>query len=215
MRARELLHLLLEAYGPQGWWPAETREEMAIGAVLTQNTAWKNVEKALDNLRAEGLLDMKAIRKTPVEKIRELIRPAGFKRKAEYLRNLAVAWNEKEMEKMGTEELRSYLLDIKGVGEETADSILLYGFNRPVFVVDAYTRRILSRLMGLEGDGNIREWAKDLSVEELQELHALLVEHGKRFCRKNPLCDKCVLRERCRYYHEVSRLRKTPKNGVR
>ncbi len=215
MRARELLQILLGAYGPQGWWPAETREEMAIGAILTQNTSWKNVEKALENLRRVGLLSMESLRKTPVERIEELIRPAGFRRKAEYLKNLAEAWDEETMEKMGTEELRDYLLSIKGVGEETADSILLYGFNRPVFVVDAYTRRILSRLMGLEGDENIREWAKDLSVEELQELHALLVEHGKRFCRKRPLCDKCVLRERCRYYHEVSCLRKASENRVR
>jgi endonuclease III related protein len=143
---------LFQAWGPQHWWPAQSRFEVIVGAYLTQNTAWTNVEKALANLRAARLLSAKGVRRTPLTELERLIRPAGyFRQKAKRLK-LFVAFLDDQYEgsltklfARPTAKLREELLNLHGVGPETADSILLYAGNHPVFVVDAYTRRILSR----------------------------------------------------------------------
>lgn len=204
---RRLLDLLLDLYGPQGWWPAETRFEVIVGAVLTQNTAWKNVEKAIDNLKRENCLTPERILSCPEERLKELIRPAGFfNQKAERLKAISKFILDhgglEELDKVPTNELRNLLLSVKGVGKETADSILLYAFYRPVFVVDKYTYRIFARLGIWEGPFDyegirklVEEEIKD--VKELQEFHALLVEHAKRYCRKKPLCDDCPINHLC------------------
>jgi endonuclease III related protein len=145
-------HALFHAWGPQHWWPAQSRFEMIVGAYLTQNTAWTNVEKALANLRSARLLSLKGIRRTPLAELERLIRPAGyFRQKAKRLK-IFVQYLDRQYQgslarlfARPTQELREELLNLHGVGPETADSILLYAGNYPVFVVDAYTRRILAR----------------------------------------------------------------------
>jgi endonuclease III related protein len=149
---RTYYRTLFQAWGPQHWWPAHSRFEVIVGAYLTQNTAWTNVEKALANLRAAGLLSAKGIRRAPLTELERLIRPAGyFRQKAKRLK-LFVAYLDRQYRgslarlfARPTAELREELLNLHGVGPETADSILLYAGNHPVFVVDAYTRRILAR----------------------------------------------------------------------
>ncbi|MBN2720672.1 MAG: endonuclease III domain-containing protein [Proteobacteria bacterium] len=201
---------LLEAYGPQHWWPADSSFEMMVGAVLTQNTAWSNVEKAMERLRANRLLDAAAILSFPEEKLCEVIRPSGYFRvKSARLRGLCRflvdgGGNPSRFEKVPTPELREQLLSVKGIGPETADSILLYAFSRPVFVVDSYTVRLLDRLGRLPGKGTYSE-VQDLFMRGLDpdsalfnEYHALVVIHGKERCRKkNPLCEGCPLHEIC------------------
>jgi endonuclease III related protein len=149
---RSYYHVLFRSWGAQHWWPAASRFEMIVGAYLTQNTAWTNVEKALANLRRAGLLSLAGIRRVPLPELERLIRPAGyFRQKAKRLK-VFVAYLDRRyggsLSKLlarSTEELREELLDLNGIGPETADSILLYAGNHPVFVVDAYTRRILAR----------------------------------------------------------------------
>lgn len=209
---RELINLyerLLERYGEQNWWPideeyhekhgTDPREEIVIGAILTQNTNWKNVEKALNNLKEENLLSFKGIRISSKEKLEKLIKPVGFYRqKANYLKNFVNTYESaRNLEKTSREEL----LKVKGVGRETADAILLYALNRPSFVVDAYTKRLLSRLWNL--DGNYEELKrffeenlpKDLKL--YKEYHALIDEHCKSVCKKKPNCDLCPLTDFC------------------
>lgn len=206
---RQLHDRLLEAYGRQGWWPGDTRLEIVVGAVLTQNTAWSNVEKAVGNLRSAGVIDVARLLALPVGELAALIRPAGyFNVKAVRLRNLleaiAQAGGERTIARRETPDLRALLLAVKGVGPETADDILLYAFDRPVFVVDAYTRRVFGRLGWARGDEAYEELrhGTELAAEQdlclLQELHALIVAHAKAVCRKRPRCDACVLGEVCR-----------------
>ena len=149
---RKYYEALYAAWGPQHWWPAESRFEVIVGAYLTQNTAWTNVERALENLRAASLLDIEGIRSVSLAKLQRLIRPSGyFRQKAARLKTFIRFLDknyEGSLDKLfaePTEKLRNILLDLNGIGPETADSILLYAGNHPVFVVDAYTRRILSR----------------------------------------------------------------------
>ncbi|NPA25887.1 MAG: endonuclease III domain-containing protein [Deltaproteobacteria bacterium] len=196
---------LLAAFGSQHWWPAESADEMIIGALLTQNTNWKNVEKALAGLRRQGSLSLAAIAELETETLAELIRPSGyFRQKAQRLRLLARsvldAGGLPKLAEKPTPELRRWLLKLKGIGPETADSILLYAFERPVFVIDAYTLRIGSR----------HDWfapATDYAAAQTfftrhlpgdsalyNEFHALLVRVGKEFCRpKKPDCARCPL----------------------
>ncbi|NPB07335.1 MAG: endonuclease III domain-containing protein [Aquificae bacterium] len=205
----EIYERLLRAYGRQNWWPVDheyhrkngtdPREEVCIGAILTQNTAWRNVEKALKNLKERKILSFKGIRQTPVEVLGELIRPAGFYRvKAGYLKGFVEHFpGAGELERATREEL----LAVKGVGKETADVILLYALGRPSFVVDAYTRRLLSRLWGITGSyEKIKAFFEEnlpRNVELFKEFHALIDEHAKRHCRKRPLCEGCPLRDLC------------------
>jgi endonuclease-3 related protein len=207
----EILHrfytTLLESFGPQGWWPARTRWEVIWGAILVQNTSWRNAALALKNLREAGLLAWRKFRKLSVAELEELIRPAGFYRqKARALRNFA-NWIEEahggsldSLFAQGTERARAQLLALKGLGPETADAILLYSGRQPVFVADAYTRRILSRhnLLPPKADYHSaqqflhRHLPPDNAL--FNEFHALLVEAAKRFCHRNVAhCEECPL----------------------
>jgi endonuclease-3 related protein len=206
----DLLAALEAAYGAQHWWPAETTFEVMLGAILTQNTAWTNVERALERLRSEIPLTPEAVLALTEPALAELIRPSGyFNVKARRLRSFCAglldAGGEAVLAAMPTASLRSWLLAINGVGPETADDILLYAFERPVFVVDAYTRRLFQRLgliRGDEGYERIREQVETAlgpDTARLNELHALIVRHAKEVCRaRKPACEVCLLSASCR-----------------
>lgn len=205
-RLMEIFELLSNHFGPQNWWPAETELEMIVGAVLTQNTNWKNVEKAIKNLKNKGLLSLEGIRSLAVTELAQEIRPAGyFNIKAKRLMNLIdfiVAYYQADLSLFledETQNLRQGLLSVKGVGPETADSILLYAAHRPVFVIDTYTHRILSRHDMAEEQTTYDELQK-LFMDHLSEdtslfneFHALIVQTGKTYCRRKPLCTRCPL----------------------
>lgn len=205
---------LLNALGPQHWWPAETPFEVMVGAVLTQNTAWTNVEKAIANLKAGEMLSCSAILAVDTPDLAETIRPAGFfnvkARRLQalcvFLRDMGVADHPEELAALGSQpDLRQQLLAVHGVGEETADSILLYALGLPSFVVDAYTRRIFSRLAFLQGQETYGEiqalFQRHLPVNTrlYNEYHALIVALGKDFCRPKPRCQQCPLWDACPY----------------
>ncbi len=202
----EIYQLLFDSFGPQHWWPGETPFEIAVGAILTQNTNWTNVEKAIANLKAADCLGPEKINRLSHPQLAELIRPAGyFNVKSIRLMNF-VTWllNNYEgsftnLESVDTARLREELLMIKGVGRETADSILLYALGRTVFVVDAYTARIAVRHGLIEPDADyeqLRElFESNLSEdpELFNEYHALLVRTGKEFCRPKAKCSGCPI----------------------
>ncbi len=231
-KVKTIYKQLLKAYGYQGWWPVTVSKEagpkyfpgdyshprnekeaweIIVGAILTQNTSWKNVEKAIVNLINSKCLDLECISKMKTEKLAKLIKPSGYyNQKANRLKSLA-----KYLEKWPSleaffdrpvEEIRKELLAIKGIGKETADSILLYAGKKPIFVVDAYTRRIFHRL-GLTNESLDYDDIRKLVESELSkaknkreifnEFHALLVEHAKRHCRKKPICKDCPLAGIC------------------
>ena len=204
----ELYQKLWDAFGPQGWWPGETPFEVIIGAILTQNTNWKNVAQALRALKDEGLLNPQALGEMPEAELANWIRPAGyFNIKARRLKNFLDFFAhhyQNSLEKMGREDLgslRAALLTVKGIGPETADSILLYALHRPTFVVDAYTHRILSR-HDLAPEACSYEELQALFMDHLphkvplyQEYHALLVRVGKEYCRPKPRCPSCPLHD--------------------
>ena len=203
----EMYERLWSAYGPQHWWPAETPAEVVVGTILTQNTAWKNVERAIGNLKASECLTWPALRDVPEQRLAGLIRPAGtYRTKAARLKSFAaVFWKEHggSLDSLlagDVEDARTRLLAIHGVGPETADSILLYAGNRPTFVVDAYTRRILQRHRLIDGSTDY-EAVRRLFLGAVppdprvyNEYHALLVGVGKRHCRARAHCDGCPLR---------------------
>lgn len=200
--------LLYENFGPRHWWPGDTRFEIIIGAVLTQNTAWGNVERAIRNLKKKKVLNVKELSQISERKLAKLIKPAGYyniksKRVKNFLHFLNTAYNGSidSMFKTETEKLRKGLLNVKGIGPETADSILLYAGQRPVFVVDAYTKRIFSRHGYIREDADYVEaqnlFLKNLPVDVqlFNEFHALIVELGKNLCKsKKPLCTDCPIR---------------------
>ena len=200
---------LRAALGPQAWWPAESSFEVLVGAVLTQNAAWRNVEQALERLRAEALLDPEAMLAVPRETLAACIRPSGYYNvKSRRLRAACAAWlelgGEPGMRARPTAELRAALLAVHGLGPESVDDILLYGFGRPVFVIDAYTRRILTRMGLLDepvGYAALQAWFHaDLPADPalFNEYHALIVQLGKDFCRpRAPRCTACPLRRGC------------------
>jgi endonuclease-3 related protein len=202
----ELYNKAWQALGPQGWWPGETPFEVAVGAILTQNTNWGNVAKAIAVLKHQDLLDPRALLDLAEAELAQFIRPAGYYNvKARRLKNflgfLASRYGN-SLERMAEDEverLRPALLGVKGIGPETADSILLYALHKPTFVVDAYTFRILSR-HHLIGEACSYEELRGLFMEHLpsevplyQEYHALLVSLGKEWCRPRPRCDTCPL----------------------
>jgi endonuclease III related protein len=197
--------LLDEVLGPQHWWPGDTSFEVIVGAILTQSTAWTNVEKAIGNLSREGLLTPRTLSRVGLRKLAALIHSSGyFNQKAKRLKNfLAYLSRYATLDRMfeePTETLREELLAIKGLGPETADSILLYAAGRPVFVVDAYTRRILSR-HGWSDEKAAYGEIQDLFYSQLprdvrlfNQYHALLVNVGKNYCkRREPRCSECPL----------------------
>ncbi len=198
-------------FGPQHWWPGDTPFEVMVGAILTQNTAWTNVEKAIANLKANAALKPEAIVAASHEHLAEWLRPSGyFNIKAERLQGfcrwLLEPGRRQALPKMETHALRHALLSVKGVGPETADDMVLYAFHRPVFVIDAYTRRLFSRLgiiRGDEGYEHLRAQVEEsfgrgeAQVTLYNEFHALIVAHAKDFCRKQPQCKGCPVTRRC------------------
>jgi endonuclease-3 related protein len=202
----DIYRILFDHYGPREWWPAETPFEVLVGAILTQNTAWRNVEKAIANLKQLGPLTPEALFRLPEETLAEAIRPSGYYRqKGKRLRNLLGMLSDRfecrieALFDLPTETLREELLALSGIGPETADSILLYAAGRPVFVIDTYTIRILSRHELLPEETSYAEaqqWVTDHLPEDVQlfnEFHALLVNVGKDFCRPRPKCPGCPL----------------------
>ncbi len=199
-----LFTVLLDCYGPQKWWPCQSgaRWEIITGAILTQNTAWTNVEKAIGNLLTAGLMSPEKVLKTSDMELQELIRPAGFfKQKCAYLKAMAAFLLEREVEFEQSADvwaLRKELLSVKGVGRETADSILLYAFNKPIFVIDAYTRRVAARHLGLDGTlpydilQKIFMDALPLDVAIYNEYHALIVALCKESCHKSGCGGVCL-----------------------
>jgi endonuclease-3 related protein len=208
-RLLDIYRRLLASYGPQGWWPAETPFEMCVGAILTQATAWRNVELAIARLKDNDLLSPGSLIAAGEEVLADLIRPSGYYRqKAARLisldryilsRGSSMDWLKQEDPK----ELRQELLAVNGIGPETADSILLYAGNHPVFVVDAYTRRILHRLGLIQASLDYHR-IQQLFMDQLpkdpalyQEYHALIVALGKEACNPKPRCGLCPLRDLC------------------
>jgi endonuclease III related protein len=204
----QIYELLYKRYGPQYWWPGDSQFEIIIGAILTQNTNWQNVEKAISNLKSVNLLSAPKIHELAIERLAELIRPTGYYNiKAARVKNF-INWlfdshggSLEAVEQMQTYSLRTELLAIKGIGPETADSIALYAFNKPVFVVDAYTARIMARHRLIEM-GATYESLQELFMSALphdcklfNEYHALLVKVGKDHCRKTARCPGCPLEE--------------------
>jgi endonuclease-3 related protein len=211
---RAVLHAvfdrLLARYGPRHWWPGETPFEVMVGAVLTQNTAWSNVERAIANLKAAAALDPAAIAKAPRARLAEWLRPSGyFNVKTERLQGFC-RWYLAQggfegLDALDTPSLRHGLLGVRGIGPETADDIVLYAFARPVFVIDAYTRRIFARLGLIRGDEGYEtlrrafEHALGPDTTLFNEYHALIVAHGKERCRARPRCAGCSLDAWCQW----------------
>ena len=207
-RLRAVYRRLLARYGPQHWWPARTPFEVIVGAVLTQNTAWTNVERAIANLEAAGALEAEALLELPEQRLAGLLRPSGyFNVKATRLRAVC-AWyvahgGHALLRRWPSARLRDALLGLHGVGPETADDILLYAFGRPVFVIDAYTRRLFSRLGLIEGREPYEvlrgacEQALGHDAPLFNDYHAQIVQHAKVHCRPRPRCAGCCLAALC------------------
>jgi endonuclease-3 related protein len=204
---------LLDTYGSQSWWPAETPFEVMIGAILTQNTNWSNVEKAISSLKQACDMTPKGVLALAPDQLQTAVRPSGYYRqKAERLHifcRFLIEHYDGDLTLMGRpsiQELRQQFLGLKGIGPETADSILLYACDRPVFVVDAYTGRLFSRL-GLCEEGSKYHEVQGLFMDNLEpdvdmfnEYHALIVRHAKERCRKRePVCEECILAKICNF----------------
>jgi len=223
-KLQKIYDVLLEEFGPQGWWPV-TKEgklvprydsgpkngkqqfEVVVGAILTQNTSWANVEKAIFNLNKAKLIDAEKLLETDEKKLASLIKPAGYyNQKAKKLKNVAVFFAaNKDIFKLKVPLMREKLLAVNGIGPETADSIILYAANKPIFLIDAYTKRIMFRLGFCKEDVKYDELQKlfmnnlPKDAKIFNEYHALLVEHAKIYCRKKPNCIDCILRRNCNY----------------
>jgi len=214
-KIKSIYKVLYKTYGPQKWWPTtlegnlhptyhgkkptpKQKFEIIIGAILTQNTAWKNVEKAIFNLNNTKLLDINKIKSEKKHKIANLIKPSGYyNQKAERLKLAAKFFSK------NNQPTRKQLLSVKGIGPETADSILLYAFNKPIFVIDAYTKRIFSRIgicknkYSYDELQNIFHSSLPRSPKLFNEYHALIVELAKKHCTKNPDCISCPISKYC------------------
>ena len=205
----EIYDKLYAFYGPQHWWPGDSPFEIAVGAILTQNTNWSNVEKAIANLKAARLLTARALHRVPAAQLALLIRPSGYfnikaGRLRAFLAFLCTAYrgSMKKMAKNDTASLRAELLKVHGIGPETADSILLYALGKPVFVIDAYTKRVLSRHGIIDYRASYDEYrrlfhkALNEDAKLFNEYHALLVMVGKDYCKPKPRCENCPLKDR-------------------
>jgi len=208
---KKLLDIYLKlwgCYGPQGWWPGKTKTEIMVGAVLTQNTSWKNVVKALDNIKYNKILNINGLYNISDECLAQLLKPSGYYRlKAKRLKNLVRLWKEGfgnnwlKVKKIPTQVLRKRLLEVNGIGDETADSILLYALDRPVFVVDLYTKRLLTRHKIVNSEPRYKAmqalFHKHLPrvLNLYNEYHALIVKVGHEHCRKMPQCKGCPLKD--------------------
>ena len=210
---RQVYDLLYERYGPQGWWPAKTKLEVVLGAILVQSTAWGNAAKALDAIREAGVLDVAVLARLSEGEIAELVRSSGFytvkaRRVKAFVEHVMEGYGGDLDAMLGQDaaELRRELLGIHGIGEETADCIVLYAAGKPTFVIDEYTRRIVGRVgVGPGGRGSYGDYQR-LFEEAIPsdagvfgEFHALLIALGKDVCRKRPLCLGCALNEVCEY----------------
>jgi len=227
---KKIYEHLLKEFGHQGWWPVtpsgscrgdnlepiyglrarieKQKLEIIFGAILTQNTSWKNVEKSIIELNKNNLFDIGKILKIKHDELAILIKSSGYyNQKAKKLKNMCVFLKKypiKHLEKMELAKARELLLNVNGIGPETADSILLYAFDKPIFVVDAYTKRFLARLGLIKPDAGYEEvqalFMKELpkDTELFKEYHALIVEVAKRACKKNQKCDLCALKRLCR-----------------
>lgn len=197
---------LYKAFGPQHWWPGETPFEIAVGAILTQNTNWGNVEKAIYNLKVAGVLSAKKLHAMPANKLALLIRPAGYfnvkARRLKAFMDFLVNDFRGNMKKMKNEDmhmLREKLLSVNGIGPETADSVLLYALEKPIFVIDTYTKRVLSRHKIMERDQpyeaiqRLFHSSLKRDVKLFNEYHALFVKVGKMYCKPEPLCKYCPI----------------------
>ncbi|MCW8963991.1 MAG: endonuclease III domain-containing protein [Gammaproteobacteria bacterium] len=207
---RQVYQHLLKHHGSQDWWPGDTPFEIMVGAILTQNTAWSNVEKAIANLKVADCLDAATIVALPHDDLAEMLRPSGYfniktRRLQAFCEWLLAQGGEQAVAEYDTEAMRDALLEVYGVGPETADDIVLYAFHRPVFVIDAYTRRIFSRLGIISGDEGYEELRGRFEstlkgkAKLYNEYHALIVMHGKDVCRVKPRCHACVFTDKCSY----------------
>lgn len=208
-----IFNRLLEQYGPQYWWPARTPFEMMVGAILTQNTAWTNVEKAIINLEQAACLTPQAIVNTPHPQLAQWLKPSGYfnvkaVRLQQYCRWYLAMGEHQGLAELDTITLREKLLTVPGIGPETADDIVLYAFQRPVFVIDAYTRRLLQRLKLIQGKESyetlrlLMENNLPADAALFNEYHALIVTHAKQRCRKQkPRCEGCSLFKACHRPH--------------
>lgn len=218
----QIYHRLFEHYGPQHWWPADDSFEVVVGAILTQSAAWINVERAINNLRTAEALNPIALRQIPVDELANFIRPSGyFNVKAQKLKAFVDRLGDRygdsleSMFALDTSGLRTELLSIYGIGQETADSIILYAAGKPIFVIDAYTHRIMDRL-GLSPNKGDYSGLQALFMENLpndeklfNEYHALFVRHGKVTCKKSPICRTCCLSDLC-WFRETNSSREPP-----
>jgi endonuclease-3 related protein len=208
----ELYTKLMHRFGYLNWWPGDTKLEIIAGAILTQNTSWKNVEKAIRNLKEEGMLSMHKLAESNIKSIEHAIRPSGFyKQKANRLKGTIsyILANYKTLDSFfgkSTEELRKELLSLNGIGNETADSIILYAAGKPTFVIDAYTKRIMNRIYGIDKNAEYME-LKSLFENTLEkntrlfkDFHAQFVELGKNFCKSEPICNECPVKNYCTFY---------------
>jgi endonuclease-3 related protein len=214
MDAKKLMHIhrtLKKRFDQDTWWPHETPFEVMVGAILTQQTVWKNVDRAIANLKRAGLMDPRALASAPIRNIEDCVRPSGFyKQKAERIRHLAGYLSDNyqgDIEKFferEIEQVRHELLSLSGIGPETADSMLLYAGSKPKFVVDAYTFRIFTRL-GMDFQRKYDraqaffEERLPRDAEVYKNFHAYLVELAKNYCRPKPQCEDCPLNDRCEY----------------
>ena len=208
----QLFKKLLTRYGEQNWWPGDSPFEVMVGAILTQNTSWINVEKAIEKLKDVSALNATKLLATPHEMLADWLRPVGyFNVKATRLRNFCQWFIEagdlQKLQNQDTHSLRQNLLAVKGIGPETADDILLYAFDRPVFVIDAYTRRLFQRLGYIDDNPayeELRMWFEEKlrrvagKVQVFNEYHALIVHHAKYFCKSKPECSSCCLNSICK-----------------
>ncbi len=200
-KIKQVYEILYHEYGPQHWWPCSTKNnfEIIIGAILTQNTSWNNVEKAINNLKKENMISADKISKADKNKLAELIKPSGYyNQKTERLKATAKFFKENK------NITRDSLLSIKGIGPETADSIILYAFNKPYFVIDAYTKRIFKRLgiKETEDYSTLQTMFTDALEKNhilFNEYHALIVRLAKEKCKKNPDCEECPLNKICKH----------------
>jgi endonuclease-3 related protein len=196
---RKVYTKLLDELGHKNWWPADTPFEVIVGAVLTQQTKWENVEKAIRNLKEKGLIEAAPLSRVDMQELEGLIRCTGFfRQKAKRLKNVSAFFHENpDIFEKPTDELREVLLSLNGVGEETADSIVLYAADKPKFVIDAYTKR-MCKCMGINGNyrelQSVFEKSLPIDVPLYKEFHALIVEYGKQFCGKKR-CGECILVE--------------------
>lgn len=233
LKPHNLYNILLEEFGYRNWWPidknyhtkhgTDQRFEIIVGAILTQNTAWPNVEKALTNLKTKNMLDIKKISKIDIKHLQNIIKPSGFfNQKAERLKNLATYLHNNYHSNLdyffnrNPKDIREELLSLNGIGHETADSIILYAGSLPIFVVDAYTKRICKRIplkTNISYDEiqhyfeeELKKKYSDRGLTQIyNELHALIVTLAKKHCKKKPECQGCPLKEHCMFQKNLSK----------